>query len=79
MLPPLPPKPCFGDKKYGKRSFPQSALDGKAQAWLGGLLSFKPLISAKDGVLEPIGRVRTNDKGLDAIVNKIKEDLKRTW
>ena len=51
---------------------------GKAKAWIAGLFSFKPIITAKDGILEPIARVRTNAQGLDMIVDKIREDMKRT-
>ncbi len=51
---------------------------GKAKAWLGNILSFKPLITAKNGVLEPISKTRTNKKGLDIIVNYLKEDIERT-
>lgn len=51
---------------------------GRAKAWVSNLFSFKPIISALDGVLEPIAKVRTNQQGLDLIVNKIKDDMKRT-
>lgn len=50
---------------------------GKAKFWLSQLFSFKPIISARDGVLEPIAKVRTNMQGLDVIVKKIREDMKR--
>ena len=48
---------------------------GKAKAWIANLFSFKPLISAKNGELEPIAKVRTNEQGLNLIVSKIKKDL----
>lgn len=51
---------------------------GKGKAWLANLFSFKPIISAKDGVLEPIAKVRTHDQGLEKIVTQIKTDIDRT-
>ncbi len=38
---------------------------GKAQAFLGGMLNFKPIISIRDGVAHPVERSRTRD-GEDA-------------
>jgi DegV family protein with EDD domain len=49
---------------------------GKAKAWIANLFSFKPIISAKDGVLEPIAKVRTNEQALKQIISRIKNDLK---
>ena len=37
---------------------------GKAQALLGGLLSLKPLLILKDGVVETLGKTRTFKKGV---------------
>ena len=51
---------------------------GKAQAWLGTIFSFKPIISAKDGVLEPVGKVRTDPQALEFVVKKVHEDIERT-
>lgn len=51
---------------------------GKAKAWIANIFSFKPIISAKDGVLEPVGKVRTDTQALEFVVSKIKEDIKRT-
>jgi DegV family protein with EDD domain len=51
---------------------------GKAKAWLANIFSFKPIISAKDGVLEPVGKVRTDPQALEFVVNKIKDDRERT-
>lgn len=51
---------------------------GKAKSWIANLFSFKPIISAKDGVLEPVAKVRTNAQGLEAVIKKIKEDINRT-
>ncbi len=50
---------------------------GKAKAWLANLFSFKPIITAKDGVLEPIAKVRTDNQGLEKVLELIKEDIKR--
>jgi len=47
---------------------------GGAQALLGTMLKFKPIIGVEDGVVEPIGRVRTRAKALEHIV-----DLVRTY
>lgn len=51
---------------------------GKAKAWMANLFSFKPIISAKEGLLEPVAKVRTNPQGLDLVVDKIKADIERT-
>jgi len=51
---------------------------GKAKSWIASLLSTKPIISAKDGLLEPISRVRTHNQGLEKIVKLIKSDIERT-
>ncbi len=51
---------------------------GKAKGWISNLLSFKPIISAKDGVLEPISKVRTHNQGLEKMVQLIKSDIERT-
>jgi len=51
---------------------------GKAKSWLAGIFSFKPIISAKDGLLEPISKVRTHNQGLEKIVQLIKSDIERT-
>jgi DegV family protein with EDD domain len=37
---------------------------GAAQAFLGGMLQFKPIIAVKDGRLEPVERVRTLSKAI---------------
>jgi DegV family protein with EDD domain len=41
---------------------------GGAQALLGTMLKVKPIISLKDGVVEPVDRVRTRSKALDHLV-----------
>jgi len=50
---------------------------GKAKALLANLFSFKPIISLKDGLLEPIGRVRTQAQAIESIFDNIQEDINR--
>jgi DegV family protein with EDD domain len=47
---------------------------GGAQALLGTMLKFKPVIGLEDGIVEPIGRVRTRGKALEHIVDIVKQD-----
>lgn len=42
---------------------------GKAASLLGGILSVKPMLSIKNGVLHPIGIARTRKKGLEKLVD----------
>ncbi len=44
---------------------------GGAQAMLGSMLSIKPVISVRDGVVEPAGKVRTRSKALRFIVDRL--------
>lgn len=44
---------------------------GGAQAFFGGLLDVKPLVSFRDGVVAPAGRVRTRSKALAAIEARV--------
>lgn len=46
---------------------------GGAQALLGTMLKVKPVISLKDGVVEPIGRVRTRAKALEHLVGIVRQ------
>jgi DegV family protein with EDD domain len=41
---------------------------GKAQAFLGSMLKINPIITIKDGVVEPAGRAHTRIKALDRLV-----------
>ena len=41
---------------------------GKASAFLGSLLSIKPIIMIADGEAHPVGRVRTREKGIRKLV-----------
>jgi DegV family protein with EDD domain len=46
---------------------------GGAQAFLGSLLSIKPLIEIRDGVVHEAGKPRTRKKALQALVDRLKE------
>ena len=48
---------------------------GRAQALVGGLLNVKPLIAVRDGEVVPLARVRNHSKGIDMIVDGIRERL----
>jgi DegV family protein with EDD domain len=40
---------------------------GRAQALLGAMLNVKPIITLKDGIVEPAGRVRSRAKAMDLL------------
>jgi DegV family protein with EDD domain len=42
---------------------------GRAQAFLGSMLKINPLITLKDGVVEPAGRTRSRAKAIDHLYN----------
>jgi DegV family protein with EDD domain len=44
---------------------------GGAQALLGSMLSIKPVITVKDGVVQPAGKVRTRSKALRFITDRM--------
>jgi DegV family protein with EDD domain len=46
---------------------------GGAQALLGTMLKMKPIIGLRDGVVEPVGRVRTRAKALDHLAGLVRE------
>jgi DegV family protein with EDD domain len=46
---------------------------GGAQALLGTMLKVKPVIGLKDGVVEPVDRVRTRGKALEHLVGLVRE------
>ncbi|MEX0874936.1 MAG: DegV family protein [Actinomycetota bacterium] len=50
---------------------------GGAQALLGTMLKVKPVISLDDGVVEPVGRVRTRAKALEHMVSLVREHKDR--
>jgi DegV family protein with EDD domain len=41
---------------------------GRAQAFLGGILRLKPILSIRDGEVHPLSRVRTRRKALEEVV-----------
>ena len=45
---------------------------GKAKALLGSALNVKPLLTVRDGELVPSGQVRTRSKGIDRLVDFVK-------
>jgi DegV family protein with EDD domain len=45
---------------------------GKMQALLGSVLNIKPMLTIKDGVLTPAGRARSRAKGIDVLINYVK-------
>jgi len=42
---------------------------GKAQALLGSMLKVNPIVTLKDGVVEPVGRTRSRAKAIDYLYN----------
>lgn len=48
---------------------------GKAQAWLGSVLSIKPLITLHDGAVVPLERVRTHSKAVARVYRLLEEHL----
>jgi DegV family protein with EDD domain len=47
---------------------------GKAQALAGSLLNVKPILEIRDGVVEPVGRVRGRQKALQEFARLFRED-----
>lgn len=48
---------------------------GKATAFLGTLLSFKPILSIKGGIVEPIDKVRTRRKAMDRLLELLASEV----
>ena len=48
---------------------------GKAKALLGSMLPVKPLLTMRDGELNPVGFARTRAKGMEHLVNNLKSYL----
>lgn len=46
---------------------------GGARALLGSMLSIKPIVELREGVVEEAGKVRTRSKALRLLVDKVKE------
>lgn len=44
---------------------------GSTQAFFGGLLNIKPLITLTDGVVAPLGRVRTRSKAIASLEERV--------
>jgi DegV family protein with EDD domain len=50
---------------------------GSTQAFIGTLLSIKPIIALIDGKLEPIDKVRGKSKAIEAMISNIPQEVKR--
>ncbi len=48
---------------------------GKAQAFMGGLLSFKPMLGIEDGLIVPVSRVRSRHKALAALTETLAQTV----
>jgi DegV family protein with EDD domain len=48
---------------------------GKVQAFLAGVMQFKPIITVKEGRLEPVERVRTSSKAVARLCELAMQDL----
>ena len=46
---------------------------GNARALLGSMLSIKPIVEVRDGVVEESGKVRTRSKALVALADRVKD------
>jgi DegV family protein with EDD domain len=46
---------------------------GRAQAFLGGVLKVKPVLSLRDGEVHPQSRVRSRQQGIDALVDLVRD------
>jgi DegV family protein with EDD domain len=46
---------------------------GRAQSFVGGLLNVKPLLAVRDGEVAPIARPRSRAKGIELIVDGVRE------
>lgn len=46
---------------------------GKASSLIGGVLNIKPILTLKDGVIEPVSKVRSRKKGVGKVVEMISE------
>ena len=48
---------------------------GRAQAFVGSMLSMKPVVEVRDGVVEPESRQRTRGRSLRYLADKVREAL----
>ncbi|MFC1866153.1 DegV family protein [Chloroflexota bacterium] len=46
---------------------------GKAKSLLGSVLSVRPILTIKDGEFVPVGQVRSRSKGIERLVNFVKD------
>ena len=46
---------------------------GKAQAFLGGVLQFKPIIAIRDGEAHPVERPRTRQRAIARVISRARE------
>jgi DegV family protein with EDD domain len=53
--------------------FQRGGRIGRAQAWIGGALSIKPILSFRDGTLEPIERVRTRKRAVERMLAHLRD------
>jgi len=51
---------------------------GSAAAFLGTLMDLKPILSLKNGVIEPVEKVRTMSKAVDRMLDLVEEKLVKT-
>jgi DegV family protein with EDD domain len=52
---------------------------GNARALLGSLLSIKPVVQVKDGVVEEESKQRTRSRSIEYLVAKVKSDAPLEW
>ncbi len=52
--------------------FQRGGRIGRAQAWIGGALSVKPILSFADGTLQPIERVRTRRRVVERMLEYLR-------
>src|SRR5690606_24372214 len=48
---------------------------GKAQAFVGGLLNIKPILTLRDGIVHPVERVRGSQKAFSRLVDHVGEQV----
>ncbi len=64
-IPRVDMRAAFDTLEYLKRG----GRIGRAQAFLGSMLRINPIITLKDGVLEPAGKTRSRAKAIDYLYN----------
>jgi DegV family protein with EDD domain len=48
---------------------------GKARALVGSIISVKPVLTMRNGELQPVGNVRTRNKGIERLIDFVKNAL----